>query len=328
MQPAFLAAPSRAAGERERRLAMANRALRYHHGYLDEHLRGIRPHDLVLIGAETGAGKTELAISIAKANARAGKRVHLFALEAEPDEAERRIKYSLLCGLAAKAGNERAAELTYADWMFGRCEDIVAPYEADAERIMRERYATLRTYYRGEAFGTADVERLFKAVAGDTDLIVLDHAHFLDLADDESEHRGFARAVKTIRTTALEIGKPVIVIAHLRKRDLRAKQLVPHLEDFSGSSELIKQVTHAIPLAPARDVEAKWYEAPTYITVAKDRPAGATGLVALCTFDRRSRQYLPQYGLGRMVDGGTRFEALKPQDFPRWAKSARAMEAA
>jgi hypothetical protein len=307
---------------------MAGRALKFHHSFLDECLRGIRPHDLVLIGAETGAGKTDIATSISKANARIGKRVHYFALEAEPDEIERRIKFSLLVGLAAKAQDERAPELMFVDWMHGRCEDIVAPYEQDADRLMRERYATLKTFYRGESFGHADVQRLFKSVRDDTDLIVLDHLHYVDLAEDESEHRGFARTVKMIRTVALELGKPVILIAHLRKRDLRAKQLVPHIEDFHGSSELAKNVTHAVMLAPARGFESKWYEAPTFVYVPKDRHAGATGLVALCTYDRRHRAYLPTYSLGRMVDGGTTFEPLKPQDFPRWASSARAMEAA
>ena len=323
----FRSAPERIDGERQRRLDLATRALKYHHSFLDECLRGIRPHDLVLIGAETGAGKTDIATAIAKANARDGRRVHYFALEAEPDEIERRIKHALLFGLAVKAQDARAFDLTFVDWMHGRCEDIVAPYEADADRLMRERYGTLKTFYRGESFGHADVQRLFKAVRDDTDLIVLDHLHYVDLADDESEHRGFGRTVKMIRTVALELGKPVILIAHLRKRDLRAKQIVPHIDDFHGSSELAKNVTHAIMLAPARDVEAKWYQAPTFVYVPKDRHAGATGLVALCTYDRRSRIYTPTYELGRAVDSGTKFEPLKLAEYPRWARSGRPTEA-
>lgn len=322
----FRPAPSRVAGESERRLAAASRALRFHHSFLDECLRGILPNDLVLIGAETGAGKTDIATAIAKANARAGKRVHYFALEAAPDEIERRIKYSLIVELAVRARDVRAPELTYVDWIHGKCEDIARTYDRPAEQLMLESLGNLRTFYRGAAFGHADVQRLFKEVHAETDLIVLDHLHYVDIDDDEAEHRGFARTVKMIRSTALEFGKPVILIAHLRKRDQRAKQIVPHLEDFHGSSELIKNVTHAILLAPARGFESKWYEAPTFVYAPKDRHGGATGLVALCTFDRRFRGYLSTYALGHAVEGGTKFEPLKPNDFPRWAKSARVME--
>lgn len=305
---------------------MASRALKFHHSFLDECLRGIRPHDLVLIGAETGAGKTDIATAIAKANAKEGKRVHYFALEAEPDEIERRIKYGLLVGLASKYKADRAPELTYVDWMMGHCEDIVGELDQRANQLMLERYGTLKTFYRGESFGHADVQRLFQAVHNDTDLIILDHLHYVDLDEDETEHRGFAKTVKMIRSVALRLGKPVILIAHLRKRDQRAKQAVPHLEDFHGSSELIKNVTHAVMLAPARGFETPWYEAPTFVYVPKDRHGGATGLVALCTYDRRWRAYHDKYAIGRIVDGGTKFEPLKLAQFPRWARSAQQME--
>jgi replicative DNA helicase len=328
MTPEFQPARVRIVGERDRRIAMGARALKFHHPFLDDILRGISPHDLVLIGAETGAGKTELATAIAKANARAGKRVHYIALEAEDGEIERRTKYGLIVKLAMEAQHEHVGDLSFADWMMGRCEHVAAPFDHDADRIFAEQYRSLHTFYRGAQFGHDDVQRLFSAVREETDLIVLDHLHYVDLADDESEHRGFARTVKMIRTVALQLGKPVILIAHLRKRDLRAKQLVPHIEDFHGSSELIKNVTHAVMLAPARGIESKWHDAPTFVYVPKDRRSGATGLVALCTYDLRWRMYRSTYALGRMVDSGTTFEPLKPQDFPRWAKSARAMEPA
>jgi replicative DNA helicase len=52
--------------------------------YLDAALKGICPNDLILIGATSGAGKTELCAQIARINAKLGKRVNYIALEAEP----------------------------------------------------------------------------------------------------------------------------------------------------------------------------------------------------------------------------------------------------
>jgi KaiC/GvpD/RAD55 family RecA-like ATPase len=63
--------------------------------YLDDCLGGIAEDDFVLIGAESGTGKTELSINIAVECAKKHK-VHLFALEAEKDEPLHRTEYKIL----------------------------------------------------------------------------------------------------------------------------------------------------------------------------------------------------------------------------------------
>ena len=50
--------------------------------FLDDYLLGIKQTDFILIGAYSGAGKTELAYNIAFENAKKTN-VHLFALEAK-----------------------------------------------------------------------------------------------------------------------------------------------------------------------------------------------------------------------------------------------------
>ncbi len=325
----FASAPSRIAGEADRRRANAARVLPYHHSFLDDCLRGILPHDLVLLGAETGAGKTDITTAIAKANARAGKRVHYFALEAEPDEIERRIKFTLIVELATKASHPRASELNYLDWIMCRCAEAAAPFERAADQLMLEQFGRLHTYYRGERFGAAEIQQHFRAVAEQTDLIALDHLHYVDVAEDETEHRALGSVVKMIRHVALGLGRPVLLVAHLRKRDMRARQIVPHMEDFSGSSELIKNCTAAILLAPAHCIESpRWYLSPTFVYVPKHRAGGATGLVALCWYDRRSRTYLQHYTLGRAKDGGTAWEEISMSDVPRWAVNHRPSQGA
>ncbi|MBV8760126.1 MAG: AAA family ATPase [Deltaproteobacteria bacterium] len=323
----FRTAPTRIAGERDRRLALAARALLYHHAFLDDLLRGLQPHDLVLLGAETGAGKTELGTAVARANAMAGKRVYYFALEAEPDEIERRSKYAIIAELAEKAGDARRSELNYPDWLVGNCEDICERYNARADQLIAEKLSKLHTYYRGANFGHADIQRMFERIRGHAELVVLDHLHYVDI-EDENEHRGFKATVKLIRELALSAGVPVILIAHLRKRDQRARQVVPHIEDFHGSSDIIKICTQVVQLAPAHILESpKWFYAPTFVHVPKDRRGGATGFVACCYFDRRFRAYAPHYTLGRLTSGGTDWEPIRPGDAPRWARRHRDMEA-
>lgn len=319
----FSSMPSRLHGELDERTSMAARAIAYHVAFLDDYLRGILPHDLILIGAPTGIGKTDLALSIAASNARRGKHVHYLALEAEPAELERRTKYAMLARLA-HARNVYAAGMNYSDWLLGRCEEICAPLNDEVDREIKQTLSTLFTFYRGAKFDAQDMAERIVKIHRQTDLIVIDHLHYVDSGDDENENRALGDTVKTIRDISLRIGKPIIVVAHLRKRDMRLKQLIASLDDFHGSSNITKICTQAITIERAHDVEApKWYYAPTYMAVLKDRRAGAPGLVACVNFDRRLKSYANAYTLGRVT--GSKWEPLKAMAAPSWARHHVAM---
>ena len=316
----FQSSADRIKGESVERVERGKNEIPYHHGFLDDLLRGISRNDLIVIGAETGAGKTEFARAIAASNAKSGRRVYYFALEAEELEIERRTKFQILIDqLRGKADWDR---INYPDWYRGQLEDIFGDMNETADRLFAMEYRNLHTYYRGSKFDHDDIKRLFLAIQSDAELIILDHLHYVDI-EDENENRGFKKTVKMIRDVALGIGRPVILIVHLRKRDLRAKSIVPDIEMVHGSSDIAKICTRAIMLAPARSMQnAKPHLSNTFFFVPKDRVGGATGLVALCTFDRGLRRYHDRYELGRMSADGTEFEPLTREQMPRWARRA------
>lgn len=322
----FKSMPERLVGEREERLALAKRALRYGHTFLDDVLRGILPHDLVLIGAPTGFGKTELALSIAMGSARRGVPVHYFALEAEPSELERRTTFAALARAAYAARHPRAHDLNYTDWYLGNCEEIASEFADEVAGFVRATYGSLKTFYRGEKFDAEDLARAILFVHRDTSLVVVDHLHYVD-NDDRDEHRGLGDVMKVVRDVSLLIGKPIILVAHLRKRDPRLRQLIATVDDFHGSSNLTKIATQVIAIERAHDIEApKWYLSPTYVSVLKNRRAGVPGLVAVCNFDGRTKSYEEIYSLGRAR--GQKWEPLKPAELaPTWAKHHRAWDA-
>jgi hypothetical protein len=274
----FESSAERVRDEHVERESYARRELPFGVAFLDDSLRSILPHDLILLGAATGAGKTEL---------------------------------------AERQNWEGLRGMNYPDWYRGRCNAITRLVDADAERIIREKRKTLFTYYRGSRFDHAEIKRLFLAIQSQADLIILDHLHYVDI-EDENENRGFKQTIKMIRDVALGIGRPVILIAHLRKRDQRLKTLVPHIDDFHGSSDIAKVVTHAVMLAPAYGQPASKGKAPTYMYIPKDRHGGYSGLIALCEFDRRARTYGPHYTLGRAQTD--KFQALGTEEVPQWAK--------
>lgn len=322
----FKSAGERVKGEAAERVARGKNEVPYYHGFLDDLLRGISANDLIVIGAETGAGKTEFARAVAASNAKAGRRVYYFALEAEENEIERRTKFQIILEVASKRLRERGEKLdwdpiNYPDWYRGQLEGVLGEFNEEADQAFALEYGHLHTYYRGSKFDHDDIKRLFLAIQSDAELIILDHLHYVDI-EDENENRGFKKTVKMIRDVALGIGRPVILIVHLRKRDIRAKSIVPDIEMVHGSSDIAKICTRAIMLAPARSKpNVQPHLSNTFFYVPKDRVGGATGLVALCVFDRGLRRYHDNYTLGRISADGTEFEPLE-KDVPRWAKRA------
>lgn len=318
----FKSSADRIANEETERRELVARELQFHHSFLDDYLGGILPNDLHLLGAFTGAGKTELARIIACANAVHGRSVYYFALEAERSEIERRTKYTTLIMLARQHGVSTYG-ISYRSWYRLKHEDVLGRFNHEAEQIMAERFKTLHTYYRGSKFTHEHIEKLFLAIQSQADLIILDHLHYIDI-DDENENRGLKKLIQVIREVQFDIGRPLLLIAHLRKRDTRSKDVVPHIEMFHGSSDIIKICTSAIMLAPAYEIEpSKPGRAPTFIHVPKERGDGANGLIAMCEFDRQARNYGKNYTLGRVRDG--QFTPIQETERPWWAKGHKPM---
>lgn len=322
--PQFKPYGERITGERKQRLADAPKTLSFGVRFLDAALGGIFLRDNVLLGAATGAGKTTLASVIAETNAEQGKHVHYFALEAEDGEIERRIKFRVLSQLAYKtfAGRMQPGRMNYLDWYNGKLEDLIGKYEDDADRLLAQKYKTLHTYYRVRDFTAQDLEKTFLAIQDETDLIVVDHVHMID-HDDDSENRGMRNIVKSLRDTAIEVGKPTVVVAHLRKRDNRSKAILPSIDDFHGTSDIAKICTKAILIAPAFDQENPsphlWG---TYIHPAKCRQDGTrTRYVGLVSFNVHTGRYDDAFDLGLFERGGEEFRYLDSAKYPAWARS-------
>jgi archaellum biogenesis ATPase FlaH len=317
--PAFRSSSQRIQNERSRRLEAAKGLLSFGVHYLNVALGGVAKNDLILIGAKTNKGKTELCSIIATANAMKGKHVHYFALEAEEDEIERRAKFRLLSKLVPR-NRESIQRLNYLDWLYGRVDDLTRPYEESAEKAFADQFRTLHTLYRRGQFSIEDLEKQLLAVQDQTDLVIIDHLHYID-APEENENRGYKRIVQKIRDLSLDIGKPVIVVAHVRKGDRKVNSLVPTIEDFHGTSDVPKIATKAVMIAPADDIPSEEsYLWNTYVAIQKCRPDGQrTKYVAVIEFNARFGCYERSYRLGRLKNLGENWEDVDRSQWPAWA---------
>lgn len=288
--------------------------------FLDDAMAGILKNDLILIGASSGAGKTQTCCAIAKANIEKGKRVHFIALEAEYAEIERRIKYQIFAKHFFADMQRPNVHISFQDWMLGDFLETCAKHEALAASEFANAYANLFTYYKQDKFDLNDLILKVCECADDTDLIIVDHVHYFDF-DDENENRAVKEIAKTARTLTLEQGKPIILVSHLRKRDRGSLDLVPGLEEFHGSSDLYKIATKAVTLSPGRWSPEGKYE--TFFRIVKNRFEGSvTRNIASCNYLTKEGNYEKGYYLGdanrKREDG---FSELGADFYPGWARN-------
>lgn len=311
----FKSSSDRIDDERIARAQIKGRELSFGVSYLDDATRGILPNDLVLIGAPTGMGKTELCVQIALANLQNGKRVHFIALEAEKYEIERRLLFPLLAN-SYYGDIDRPkinGKLNMTDWILGKFDDVLSKHEDAVINFFKDAFRSLFTFYKADKFGVDELIYNVMSVCDDTDLIIIDHIHYFDW-DEDNDNKAIKNIAKTVRDICLEIGKPVVLVAHLRKKDKGQKDLAAGSDEFHGSSDLTKIATKVITISGADVIDDKYV---TYFRIAKNRMDGSvTRFIAQCFFDYKVRRYDDEYKIG-FSSGGSFDECT---DYPFWSR--------
>jgi archaellum biogenesis ATPase FlaH len=310
-------------GEREKRIASKKSLLSFGVSFLDDALGGIRRNDLVVIGAQTGKGKSQLAMLIALHNCRAGKNVHYFALESERHDIARRIRFQVLANTFYSDPNRPSIILDYQDWILGLLDDQLKKYEDEID--LTPLFPNLHIYYRESDFTAEVFQKIFFGIKEETDLVIVDHLHYFDFVDT-NENKATKEIMKTIMDCVQISERPVVLISHVRKRDRKTNQLLPDIEDFHGSSEISKICSKAITLAHAPEEldplkQKSTLGSKTLISILKNRTDGSrVGWVACIAYVYGSQSYQTRYALGRLSYMGDTFKESSPNDVPSWAK--------
>jgi len=290
---------------------------------LDLCLKGIHRGDLVLIGARSGAGKTEIATMIAESVVRSGKKVVFFALEADRREIPRRRLFRRLAARYFADPNRKQTDVgvNFLDWYTGDLDEEFEPYyNEELEAICTLDDGKFFTRYRGDSDFTSEMFEREMASIKDASLVIVDHFHFFD-SEPGNENEIHKRLIRQIRDLVGKYRIPIVLIAHLRKSDKRFSQPLPEMEDFMGSSDLYKNPTKIILAAPGpRYLEGSNNQWVTYINIAKARKDGSRTKYAIKTvFDLSTTSYLPSFKLGRFDENV--WVDLEPAYTPSWAKA-------
>lgn len=316
----FKSAAERVREEASHRKDMLKKVLSFGVPYLNDSLGGIFPNDLVVVGAPSGAGKTQFCVATALKNLEDGRRVHFIALEAEEFEIERRLKYQHVANFYFSEKNRIIldAPLNYFNWISGKCGRGLDRYESLASDFCEKTFGALFTFYKLSTFNVDALNQEVGLVSNETDLIIVDHVHYFDW-DDDNDNRAVKKIAMAARDLCLTAGKPMILVSHLRKRDRAMKELVAGLDEFHGSSELYKIATKVITLASGGPVHGEPGKFKTYFRTPKNRmDGGCTRYLAETIFDAKRGQYESKYKLGwsNAID----FGEIDPAERPDWAR--------
>lgn len=324
--------------ESENRLDIdIDKLCRYGVSFLDDSVKCILPNELVIIGAKSGQGKSDLGLQIAAHNAKRGKRVAVYYLEGGHKEAIARIKWRDICSIYYETYKDLGIEMDYHAWLVNEhIHPIMNKIEAQVYADYMDTYKDNLFFYNatvgltiddflGSLLDFHDLETCFgehlRAKHGfDLDLIIIDHLQYFSLTQGENEYAEITRIIREVKNITDKYNIPVILISHLRKIGKDAG--LPDMEDFHGSSNIPKISTTSIMISPATDKQQLSLNIfPTYMRVVKSRVGIKSTYAALIDFDLARRSYLNKYDLCKVnYFGEVSTEPMEDGEKPRWAR--------
>lgn len=205
--------------------------------YLDlqKIIPGLRPGQLIGIGARPGTGKSTVALDFARYTA-----LHLrlpvafFTLEMTADECMHRI-------LAAETGVDlaRFASHTLTDNDWTRVTSLaadVAESDLDIDDYSECTLGRIRAHLRR------------KARTNPVRLVVIDYLQLMQAPKAESRERAVAEISRGLKLMAMEFRVPIIVLAQLNRHSEQRQDKRPQASDFRESGALEQDVDIALML--------------------------------------------------------------------------------
>jgi len=306
---------------------------------LDDAMGGIAPNELIVIGACSGYGKSELSLAISRHNAMNGKRVAHYHLEGGYIEAMQRMKWRDICDTYYRNHKGAMLDLDYRRWSLNIDRHpllltIEAEVYTELVDMLKDR---LFFYDRPEGLTCDDflaslldfhdLKVAFqnphdqaKKKGFDLDLIVIDHLQYFSLDKDEDELQEITRILKEAKRINEHYKIPVILVSHLRK--LPRGHGIPDKEDIYGTSNIHKVANTCIIIHPDHEKDkASEGLYPTYIRIAKSRIGIRPNDLIYCEFDATNRRYKKEYEIVKCYpNGSVADEPMTEYERPKWAR--------
>lgn len=298
---------------------------------MDDALKGILPNDLIVIGGDSGVGKSETGLDIAIHNAKNNRKVALYFIEGGAEEAINRIRWKLISNKYYEQ-KHTSINMDYSEWRMNRlrCELLdKLNYEAFIEfkNIINK---NLHIYSFEESFtiqmltnslGWFSEERpgeFLNESFYNVDLIIIDHLQYFTLTNPKNEFTEMTQILMKVKDITNFHNIPVILISHLRKKD--KDRGLPSQEDFFGTSNIAKIASQAITITSAPSGESfATGKYPTFFRFVKSRTGIRPSVAVLCDFNQKTGKYDNEYSVYSLIGDKPAASPLERFKLPKWA---------
>lgn len=301
---------------------------------LDDVLIGILKKDLIVIGADSGVGKSELCLKIAINNAMKGKKVALYFLEGGSTEAIARIKWQLICDKYF-TNKMSGLDMNYRKWRMNmikeplmdkleeECHDYfeskvknnLMMYDSPNGLTLKDFTDSLDYFLQPEE-GFEDDPFSYKHKC---DLIIIDHLQYFSLTNPKNELIEQAQILQKVNQICHNYKIPVILASHLRKKD--KDRGLPSQEDFYGTSNIPKMSSISITMSSEATADGINY--PTYFRFVKSRTRIPSCYAIRNNFNLTKGKYDDEYSVYQLFGDTLPDNPLTQDKLPKFVQGAK-----
>lgn len=221
--------------------------VKYGYDFIDQKLLGIFKGDLVVVGSETGGGKTTFVNHVAASSAQQGKKVAFFLLEDNPVDIALNDMYFEINRIREKEGKPAFPYEAY------RTNDIKDIHEWYARAYDNLKYDNVEYIKRadGQIMTEKEVIEKIKEIKDQYDLIIIDHLHYIKFNSGRNLQEEIEAFMRNLSATTISTGVRVILVAHYRK--LGGQK--PTDESFKDAQAIPQNATTTIHIWRDRKVD-------------------------------------------------------------------------
>jgi len=238
---------------------------------LDDLTRGLKPGQLIFVGARPAEGKTTLALNIAGNMGKRGVPIGFFSLEMDSGELSQKliVRESGLSGQGVKSGFLKQTDFSRLSQGAGVVHDMPLYIYDQPGATMAE----IRS--RGK----------FMVRKHGVKAIFIDYIGLITGSDTrQPRHEQIAQIARDMKILARQLQVPVIVPAQVRREaeDKRGKGIPPGMRDLAESSEIEKSADIIMFIHTVEKIDGGGFDigANVDLIIAKHR-GGATGKIPL-----------------------------------------------
>ena len=269
-------------GDQELQSIDPNEVVSFGYEWLDDKLTGIFPSELIVLGGESGTGKTTFATNIIYKASQQHKSA-IFALEDRLNDYGIKALYFEIGKIRARNGSKNYP------WNAFRKNMIEDSFYEKIKNEAKENLKNDNVFFADvPVMMNIDLleELIERKCQEGVSLFLIDHLHYFDFQKGDSSKADYIEQIMVrLKTLQRRTGAKIILVVHYRK--LNGKK--PTIDSFKDSISIVQNANYVINLWRDRE-EAEEENTETLIMIPKSRnPNGESTFTV--EFDRKLNDY-------------------------------------